>query len=90
MADYTFKKQEEMECPMCGKKHMVELRTRIATLNVKGLAVDYQEDYYYCEFAEEEEKKEFVTGKVMEENFNRAKANFDAKMGFHESGSCGQ
>ena len=38
----------KIECPLCGKIHDVEERTRIAKIIIKGESVDYVENYYFC------------------------------------------
>ena len=54
-----------MECPLCDKTHEIEERKRIATTTLKGEKVAYEEHFYFCENADEEEneldKVSFVT-----------------------------
>ena len=67
-----------MECPVCGRTHDVEERESVATAVIKGTEVKYNERYYYCCNADEEEC-EFTTGKMMNSNLQNAR-NEDRKM----------
>ena len=52
-----------MECPLCDKTHEIEERKRIVTTTLKGEKVAYEEHFYFCENADEEEN-EFETEEV--------------------------
>ena len=72
-ADNLFcQKQMTMKCPLCGKTHEVEERTRIVSGTIKGKHVTYEETVYYCENA----NVEFETGSLVDRNLSNArKAN---------------
>lgn len=57
----------EMSCPICGETHMVEKRSRETQALFKGDVVDYEEIYFICNQADDEED-EFVPAKVMDSN----------------------
>ena len=44
MENDTLIRKIHMSCPLCGKTHEVEEKKRIATINLKGEAVTYEED----------------------------------------------
>ena len=56
-----------MDCPLCGNKHDVEIRRRIAKTMIKGQLVEYEEYYYYCSNANEDEN-EFESGALLNIN----------------------
>jgi putative zinc finger/helix-turn-helix YgiT family protein len=62
----------KIECPLCGKVHDVEERTRIAKIIIKGERVDYVENYYFCSNCDDGEN-EFTNGKMENENLLRAR-----------------
>ena len=64
-----------MECPICDKVHEIEERTRITELIIKGEEVNYVETYYLCPNSDEDEN-EFVTGKMMNDNFLNARNEY--------------
>ena len=61
-----------MDCPLCGNKHDVEIRHRIAKTMIKGQLVEYEEYYYYCSNANEDEN-EFEPGSIMNANLLNAR-----------------
>ncbi len=61
-----------MECPICGKTHEVEERKRIAKTIIKNDEVAYEERYYFCDNANDEEN-EFEFGPMINENLLRAR-----------------
>ena len=61
-----------MECPLCGKTHEVEERKRFSTVMIKGEKVTYEEHYFVCENADEDEN-EFETGAMMNANLLNAR-----------------
>ena len=61
-----------MDCPLCDKKHDVEERKRLASITIKGDKVDYEEHFFYCINADEEER-EFETGAMANENLLNAR-----------------
>ncbi len=56
-----------MSCPICGGTHMVEKRLRETQALFKGEVINYEEVYYLCDKADDEEN-EFVPAKVMDSN----------------------
>lgn len=64
-----------MDCPICDKKHEVEEKKRISTVEIKGIDVSYEERYFFCGNADEDEN-EFVNGKMMDENLARARESY--------------
>lgn len=57
----------EMNCPVCGGTHAVEKRLRETQALFKGDVVNYEEVYFLCDHADDEEN-EFVPAKVMDSN----------------------
>ena len=50
-----------MSCPLCGKTHEIEERKRTTTTILEGEKVTYEEKFYFCANADEDEN-EFETG----------------------------
>lgn len=73
-------KKVYMDCPICDKTHEVEERKRIATITLKGEKVSYEERYYYCANANEDEN-EFETGTMTNENLLKARNAFRVRHG---------
>lgn len=73
-------KRINMSCPVCDKVHEVEERKRKTSITIKGEEVTYEERFYFCENADEEEN-EFETGKMTNENLLRARNAYRIKMG---------
>ncbi len=69
-----------MNCPICGKTHEVEERKKIATITIKGEDVTYEERFYFCANADEDEN-EFETGAMTNENLLNARNAYRIKMG---------
>jgi hypothetical protein len=61
-----------MECPLCDKTHEIEERKRVVTITIKGKEISYEESYYFCANADEEEN-EFVNGAMLNSNLLYAK-----------------
>lgn len=57
----------EMNCTVCETTHMVEKRLRETQALFKGEVVNYEEVYFLCDKADDEEN-EFVPAKVMDSN----------------------
>ncbi|PHU41216.1 DNA-binding protein [Pseudobutyrivibrio ruminis] len=68
-----------MNCPICGKKHDVELREREATTIIKGATIKYNEKYYVC--MESKIDNEFVTGSLENENLLNARNAYRKQVG---------
>lgn len=69
-----------MNCPLCDKTHEVEERKRIATITIKGEEVAYEERFYFCANADEDEN-EFEAGAMTNENLLNARNAYRIKMG---------
>ena len=69
-----------MDCPLCDKTHEVEERKRNATITIKGEKVTYEERFYFCANADEEEN-EFETGSMANENLLNARNAYRVKQG---------
>ena len=69
-----------MECPLCDKIHEIEERKRITTTIIKGEEVTYEERFYFCANADEEEN-EFETASMANENLLNARNAYRIKMG---------
>ena len=65
-------RKTSMECPLCGKTHEVEEGKRFSTVMIKGEKVTYEEHYFVCENADEDEN-EFETGAMMNANLLNAR-----------------
>lgn len=74
-----------MDCPLCDETHEVEERKRIAAITLKGEEVTYEERFYFCENADEEEN-EFETGAMTNENLLNARNAYRVKKGLLTSG----
>lgn len=69
-----------MNCPLCDKTHEVEERKRIASIVLKGEEVSYEERFYLCTNADEDEN-EFETGSMTNENLLNARNAYRTKKG---------
>lgn len=61
-----------MSCPLCDKTHEVEERKRTTAIALKGKEVVYEERFYFCVNANEDEN-EFETGAMIDENLLNAR-----------------
>ena len=68
----TVIRKVHMDCPLCDKKHHVEERKRMTSVTIKGEKVFYEEHFFYCINADEEER-EFETGAMANENLLKAR-----------------
>lgn len=80
MVANTLIKRIHMSCPLCDKTHEVEERKRITTVILKGEEVTYEERFYFCTNADEDEN-EFETGAMTNENLLKARNAYRVKMG---------
>ena len=80
MKTNTLIRKIQMECPLCDKIHEVEERKRFTTIPIKGEEVTYEERFYLCTNADEEEN-EFETGAMTNENLLRARNAYRVKHG---------
>ncbi len=85
MESSTLIRKIHMDCPLCDKTHEVEERKRIAAITFKGEEVTYEERFYFCENADEEEN-EFETGAMTNENLLNARNAYRVKKGLLTSG----
>lgn len=69
-----------MNCPLCGKTHEVEERKRSASMVLKGEKITYDERFYFCANADEDEN-EFETGAITNVNLLNARNTYRIKMG---------
>ena len=76
----TLIRKVHMNCPICDKTHEVEERKRTATITLKGEEVSYEERFYFCVNADEDEN-EFETGAMTNENLLNARNAYRVKMG---------
>lgn len=66
----------KMECPICGKEHLVEIRQRNINVKIKGESVNYEEIYNVC--LEYDKEYEFIPSKLMDENLLAARDRYRA------------
>lgn len=76
----TIIRKIHMSCPLCDKTHEVEERKRITTITLKGEEVSYEERFYFCANADEDEN-EFETGAMTNANLLNARNAYRIKMG---------
>jgi putative zinc finger/helix-turn-helix YgiT family protein len=76
----TLIRKIHMSCPLCDKTHEIEERKRITTITLKGEEVTYEERFYFCANADEDEN-EFETGAMTNENLLNARNAYRVKMG---------
>lgn len=80
MENNTLIRKIQMFCPLCDKMHEIEERKRSATIILKGEEVTYEERFYFCTNANEDEN-EFETGAMTNENLLNARNSYRIKMG---------
>ena len=80
MESGTLIRKIHMSCPLCDKIHEVEERKRITTITLKGEEVTYEERFYFCTNADEDEN-EFETGAMTNENLLNARNAYRVKKG---------
>ncbi len=81
MEDSTLVRKVRMSCPLCEKEHEVEERKRMTTITIKGKEVVYEERFYFCANADED-KNEFESGTMINENLLNARNAYQIKMRF--------
>lgn len=77
--EYLIEKTE-MDCPLCGKVHLLEKMKRETQGVVKGEIVDYEENYYRCPLTHEVDN-EFVPAAMMDENLLNARDGYRKDIG---------
>ena len=80
MENNTLIKKVYMDCPLCDKMHEIEERKRVATLTIKGEEISYEERFYFCANADEDEN-EFETGMMTNVNLLNARNAYRIKHG---------
>lgn len=80
MEDSALIRKIHMSCPLCDKIHEIEERKRITTITLKGEEVNYEERFYFCANADEDEN-EFETGAMTNENLLKARNAYRVKVG---------
>ena len=76
----TLIRKVHMDCPLCGKTQEVEERKRFTTITLKGDKVTYEEKFYFCANANDEEN-EFETGSMTNKNLLNARNAYRVKHG---------
>ncbi len=76
----TLVKKIHMNCPVCDMEHEVEARKRKVSMLFKDEEIIYEETYYYCENAREEEN-EFEVGSMTNQNLMNARNAYRIKKG---------
>ena len=69
-----------MNCPLCDKTHEIEERKRFAAITLKGDKITYEERYYFCANADENEN-EFETGSMTNKNLLNARNAYRVRHG---------
>ena len=72
METSTLLRKVHINCPLCDKTHEVEERKRVTSIVIKGEEVTYEERFYFCVNADEDEN-EFETGAMTNENLLNAR-----------------
>ena len=80
MESSTLIRKIHMNCPLCDKKHEIEERKRTNSIVLKGEEVSYEERFYFCENAAEDEN-EFETATMTNENLLNARNAYRIKKG---------
>ncbi len=80
MEGFTLIRKVHMDCPLCDKAHEVEERKRLTTTIIKGDKVTYEEKFYFCANAADDEN-EFETGAMTNENLLNARNAYRVKHG---------
>ena len=63
--------KKKMACPICGKTHLIEEKCRNSETLIKGQSVHYEQRFYYCSNASEDEN-EFESGLMVNANLLNA------------------
>lgn len=80
MGEYTLIRKVHMDCPLCDKTHEVEERKRFTMITLKGDEVTYEERFYFCANADEDEN-EFESGSMTNENLMNVRNAYRVKHG---------
>ena len=79
----TLIRKIHMDCPLCDKIHDVEERKRMTTITLKGVDVTYEEEFYFCVNADEDEN-EFETGAMTNKNLLNARKALNVKLIYND------
>ena len=66
-------------CPICGKEHELSVYTRKAKTIIKGIEVEYDEQYYLC--SNKKNDNEFATASMENANLLNARNAYRIQMG---------
>ena len=80
METSTLIKKVHMNCPLCDKTHEVEIRQRMSTITIKGDKVEYEERFFFCANADEDEN-EFENATMTNLNLLNARNAYRIKHG---------
>lgn len=80
MASGEIIRKIHMRCPLCDCVHEIKEKKRIAITMIKEEEVSYEERFYFCANADEDEN-EFETSSMMNENLLNARNAFRVKKG---------
>lgn len=69
-----------MDCPLCDLIHEVEVKKRVAKMMIKGVEVEYEEHFYFCENSDSGEN-EFESAAMLNENLLNARNAYRIKVG---------
>ena len=76
----TLIRKVHMSFPLCGKTHELEERKKSVTITLKGEEITYEERFYFCTNAAEDEN-EFETGAMTNANLLNARNAYRIKKG---------
>lgn len=71
-------KKIKINCPMCGKSHLVELRSITTTNSYHNEQITYQEHFLHCTNVAKK-YQDFVTGNILDNNVARCKNAYNKK-----------
>lgn len=80
MENSTLIRKIHMNCPLCDKTHEVEERKRMTAITIKGDKVDYEEKFFLCVNADEDEN-EFESASMSDENLLNARNAYRIRHG---------
>lgn len=80
METNTLIRKIHMSCPLCDKSHEIEERKRYTSIIIKDEEVTYEERFYFCANADEEEN-EFESASMTNENLLNARNAYRVKKG---------
>lgn len=69
-----------INCPLCDKRHPVDIKERLSKTIIKNEEIEYLEKYYFCDESKED-SKEYVDGKLLNDNLLSARNAYRVKHG---------